>query len=689
MRSSITRPLVVAGWLAASASCTPAATQTSPTTGPGTVATEPGGGGAALDMSPVPAPKSLVVLVRGSNPKKTIDAVQRFVSLPVRLEALLQDASKGMTTYVDLAEPVDMAVALDPSTRSIDDPKLFVGFSVPLTKDFRGVLDLLEREGEEVEQVGVEVWRVRGKKTDGLTCEVLAPAGRTPRMVCGEGASSYRELGPWLARTLPAEPKPSHDVWVRVDFAPVRDVILPKLQREMDGGLADFRRELERGGVTDPELLDAPRLAAKELTLALEDLDRVEGGLRLDGAKSELSLSAELSFRANQSWITKVFAGGSGKSAPPPDAFWRLPKDSDSALFGEASDPALFTGIRRVANKGLRVGLDAIQREIGLTDADKQAFLGTLDAIPAMSGLWVSAGGSVPAEPGGFPKGGKTQAFTPSQAVVEAKNKVRAVVGWAVFGVQGDPARAHSFLTKSVDSYARLVRLAKKEADDQLKNAPPSMRAHYQKKRAEIEALLPKARVVKDPPGYPKGSSLLEVDVTFSSEDVWTMVHPERDWEKKGEHPKGARVRATVPIRLAVVPDEAGGYLFGYSTDPETLKRKLLGSLKNAPKEETLAARKDLDRLRRPMNGGGFAAYGRALTNFAQLDEGDADLREMVEILGRLPHRGNAPVFFLGTGKGGSAPSVGLEVVFDKPWIEDVAALVKEVLGGSRAFAPR
>ncbi len=670
--------------------CSSTTTTTEPTSKPGPAIAAPLTPEGQLDMSPVPTPKSLVLVMHSTNPKKTIAAIEKLVSLPVRIEALLLDVTKGASQHLELGDSFDLALALDPSTTDIDDPKFFIAFSVPLADDFKALLDILEKEGEDVEQVGKEVWRVKGKGATGLECEVLAPAGRRARLVCGEGASSYRELGPWLARTLPAEPKPAQDVWMRADFGPVRDVILPKIRAELDKELGDARQELTGVGISDPELLSVPSTVAKELALAIEEVDRIEGGVAIDGTKIEISGAGELFFRGNQAWVTKVLTDGAGKSAPPPDMFWRLPRDADSALFGRASDPALFTGIRRVGKKGIAVGLDFLQRESDglLKDGDKQAFIGLFDAIPTMRGTWVSASGTLSMLPGGFPAGAKTDTFTPLHAVVETRNKARAIVGWSVVGGEGDPEQMINFLVKGVDSYDRVVKMARQSLDLRAKTAPASLKAHYQKERAEMDRLIPKVKVVKNPAGWPKGSAVLELDVGFSSEDVWTWVHPDQSWDSRKEHPKGRATRGVVPIRVAVAPDEAGRYFWGYGADPDVLKQKMLGSLKGVSPDQTLAARTDLARLKRPMQGGGFLSYGRTFESLAKIDEGDSDMRELLAILGKLPNKGNAPVFFFGGGKGGPQPSVSFEIVFEKPWVQDLSVLVKELAMGTSRSAP-
>ncbi len=673
--------------LAASAvGCSSTPVTTTPQGQPPAVATGAPVGAAPLDMSPVPAPKSLLLVFRSTSPKKTLAAIERLIPMPIRLEALLLDATKGASAMLDMEESFDLALALDPATDDIDDPKFFVAFGVPLSKDFKPLLDLLEKEGEEVEQLSPEHWRLRGKGADGLTCEILAPEGKRARLVCGDGTSAYRELGPWLARTLPAEPKPAQDLWLRADFAPVRNVILPKLRSEMDKGLGDLRKEMTQAGVNEPELLDAPSTFAKEVALALEEIDHLDATFAIDPNKVELSGSMELSFRGKESWLTKVMTDGAATPAQPPEAFWRLPKDSDSALFGRTADPALFLGIRRVGKKGLSVGLDFLQREANglLKDADKQAFIGLFDSIPSFKGTWASASGTIAPLAGGFPAGGKPDSFTPQQAIVETKNRARSILGWSVISGEGDPAQMISFLSKGVDAYGRVIRIAKEEADQKLKTAPPTLKDIYRKQRAELDTIPPKVKLVQNAPGYPKGSAVLELDIGFSSEDVWTWVHPDQSWDSRKPHPKGKATRGSVPIRVVVVPEEPGRFVWGYGADPDILKAKILGSLKGAKTEGTLAARTDLGRLKRPMQGGGFLSYGRTFESLAKVDENDSDMQELLAILGKLPHKGNAPVFLYGGGKTGSSPSISAEIVFEKPWVEDLSVLVKEIAMGQK-----
>ena len=84
--------------------------------------------------------------------------------------------------------------------------------------------------------------------------------------------------------------------------------------------------------------------------------------------------------------------------------------------------------------------------------------------------------------------------------------------------------------------------------------------------------------------------------------------------------------------------------------------------------------------MKQPLQGGGFFSLGRYLDTFGKLDEGDRDLKELTELIGKLPNKGRSPVFVIFGGAGGPTPSMAFETVVEKAWLDDVGAGLSTVI---------
>lgn len=621
---------------------------------------------AAVELTPVPAPSTLMLVLRAPRPQETLGALQKLGKLPVALEDVLSDASNGASRFLDMKESFDLALAMDPATADLDDPKFFVGFSLPVARDkFEGLLGLMESRGNAtVRKAGAGRFRVQARE---LTCELLMPEGAHSRLVCADSIAAYRELGPWLYRTLATQPRPANDLHLRLELGPMRDELLPLAKSGLDELLGSSRKGLSSIGVTDAELLDAPSALAKELTLFLEELDRVEASATVNAAKPDAVMKGELFFRGNQAWMTQAMTGGNGPAGPAPEAFWRLPKDADTALFGYSSDPKLFDPIRRVGKKAIATGLSFAQ----IDKADIDAIAGLLDTLPLTKGLWTFAAGQLPAgKPVTF---AKPEAFTPDNAVAEMKGRVRALVGWSLWSAEGDSAQAVAFLKQVSDVWARGTKIIKKKADDEVARFSGDSKKWAIERRKKLDTTLPKLKLVNNVPGLPKGAAAIDLEIPFGSKAVWREMHPVKESDKRPTHPAN-EAKGTIVLRLAVVPDEGGRYYVGFSADADGLKQQLLAALKSGKPEGQLASRSDLSRMKAPLRSGGFFAVGQRLRGLAHLDPKDHDMREILELTDALPNKLSAPIFFTGGGATGAAPSLSVEMILDKAWIEDLTA---------------
>ena len=49
-------------------------------------------------------------------------------------------------------------------------------------------------------------------------------------------------------------------------------------------------------------------------------------------------------------------------------------------------------------------------------------------------------------------------------------------------------------------------------------------------------------------------------------------------------------------------------------------------------------------------------------------------MRQLLELTEALPNKLSGPIFFAGGGASGGTPSLSMEMILDKAWIEDITA---------------
>lgn len=646
---------------------------------PATVSPPPVPTGEAIDLTPIDKPSSLMFVVRATKPQQSFDFVQRAVKLPAKLESLLSEATRGASAYFDLGQPFDLAVSFDAAqTREFDEPQFMIAFSLPLQAgNYQGLLDTVERGGDEVRQVGPGYYRIRSR---GMVCELVAPDAVVPRLVCGDSSAAFKELGAWMYRSLAKEAAPKSDVGVQISFGPLRDKLVPLMKRKFDTKVGQARSSMESVGVKDPDFLTAPATIAREVTSFVEDLDGFNGALTLDVTKMDAVASGEVTFRDSKSWLTRVLASSmQGPAVPAPDAFWRLPKDADFAFFGHAPDPDLFTGPFTVLKKAAGVAADFLVSE----KKDREALLGILDVIPEVKGAWTFAAGPVAPLPGAP---AKPEDFKPADTIRAAKNAVRGMVGWGAFSAEGDAATVAQLFKRGAAGYTLHIANKKKAVDQEIATQKKTPNAHINLKmlearRQRIDRESPKVKFVASVPGLPKGSAAVDISLPINSKNLWGELHP-LDSKSRPEHPS-ADVTGSLDVRLVVAPDAGGRFIVAWGADVEDLKQRVLTMLKGTA-EAQLGGRSDLARLKGAMRGGGFATPGRLVAALPSFEPRDRDLVELKKFVDGRPSHLLAPIFFTQTGQGGPKPTIGMSLVFDKAVVEDLAASLLLVLEGSR-----
>jgi len=606
---------------------------------------------AELVVGPDDRPELLLGYGRWRDPEKSVHDVLTLLGEKDDWRKSLADElgdKAGLLDLLAVSASFDFAFSLDART-SLEDPEVLAAVSIPIT-DFDAALAAAKQEGP-VTQTRLGVFRVAGE-----ACELWKTSGDAPaRIICGPDQRDVSVLGPWLARGLPQVAPDPAALSIHLELQPFKDHFLPELRTLVDEGKAAgadmMRSEL---GVTDPLLVAAPGVVLEEALAFAEDWD----GLRLfadfDSALPSASFGGTLKFSSSSSWFTQVLTE-TGGLAGPPSIFWQAPLDSDSVQFGHSSDPAHYDGIRVVVHRLAELGL--VQSP--LTPGDQRAILSFLDHAPASRGAWAYAQGSLP---GAAPYGRATTARnkrTPASAVKGMEQFIRGYVGWSLVGVDDPSGPYVRWLADGHDVYGRLEAFAR----PMLAGLDPA-----------ALKLVPNVRFRRDPPGFPRGSATLEVEIRFDSEIAWEFAID--NVVDAPEHPPGPKAQGRVTLIAAIVPDGADRTWIGMSADKKTLRQKIESALRGAPPAQTIASRTDLEPLRKSAAPfGGYYTWGNSLRNAMSMmpDAATGELGKTLEdMFTAMPNHGATPILLVGSAKPGA--EYGLAMHVQKGTFEDVVA---------------
>lgn len=607
------------------------------------------------ELGAVPDPDGLVLIARVRNPSATFASATQIAGLAgMTLPMLLRMAGGGeRADLLGLDQSFDLAMTLDPASTS-EDPKFLAAVSMPLRElertrtrlapdaspiapgVYRGLLDPLD-DG-------------KGKKPGkDSVCDLAASAGEAPaRLVCSESERELDVLRAWMTRTLPRTPPAPSDLHVELRARPFQDRFANEIVRGVDELTQSAATFLQtEAKIQDPELLEAPGIVLREAASFFNDVDAVKIDASVHGASSEASMRTTLAFRSTHGWYTRLLTHRNDRTGPPPSLFWRLPKDSDTALYGRGQDGSYYEGIYRV----LRL---ATTRLLGLGNVSARSRAAVEDFLAVMPDpdvLTASASGSLPSAPA------SGEITTPEKAVKAFQSMAGSWLGWSVSGFEAPSAAYASSVRKGALALDLLLR--------ELKMKLP----------AKDRTWVPTVRTLANPVGLPRGSVAVDLAWSFDSKVAWAITGP-----KGKEHPKGRTARGTLTLRVAVVPDGDRRTWIGFSADPATLNKHLAMSVASAPEGGTIAALPGLELLRRePAAYAGFLSYGAALERSLGMSGklGTPDSEWLASALAALPNRLRTPMLLVGSGTTGPAPSSSLEVRLQKGSVEDLVALVR------------
>ncbi len=623
------------------------------------------------------APRGLVATIRVQHGKEAIDWIHALGVLP-REVVELADGYRSVEEYVDFTQPFDIAVFVDTDHLDDRDPKVAVSVPIHPNANISHLLSALALQSRSSLNGTFEV----PFGSDNSASCALFPQGGRSHLVCANDKATVNSIGPWISGRFSQTPETPDHLSARIYAKPWQDKFLSEARQKLAEAQDTFGTTALTLGWVDEELLGMSRTLADEALSFLGEIDTIDVGVRLQKNPREIHETATLKMHSANSWGSQVISDWAKHPTAPPEAYWKLPSDATMAFYGTRMDAKHFTGAKKFIRKSLGRLLDVVRAD--LTVGEMQAMTDLLDAWPDASGAWVTASGYL--SPVALPQLPKGKQMTPARAVADAKNTARRFLPWTVSNLEGDLSEAITLLERLPPAFDAAVAYARREYEKL--NASDALdlgKARAQPARADR---LPRSSFVRNPPGFPQGSALVDIVVPFTSEDVWPSFLIDKSappvWGgasvpdfKTVKHPKVGKLSDRIGVRVVVIPDSNGHYWMGYSLEAEQLKKMMLGIIGGS--RDTLASRRDLDRLKGPHLGGGFVTYASLLESLKALEQ-DELLPEpplISSLVNAMPNKGLAPIFVLEDGTSGSAPSISLELACDQRWIDDLVAAIR------------
>lgn len=577
------------------AACGGGAPPAAPTTiAPVASASAPQPVAAQPDTSAVSMPPNVVLVIRASNASATADKLSRWTKMPLSPLAIL--GSDRAAQVVDLSQPLDFVVALKESAhgkpepimatsaalRSLDDAKRVMSEKNDLIPAENGVIKLAPKSRAS-KPVGPDQGDDGDDDDDTKRCAIAPSYGPAPlRLVCADSESALARLMGYLSRGVTRIPV-TGDVHVEAYAAPARQTATALRARSVGSLLRELSNSPASGDL----------VASYDPFEFFLDMDHATLDAKLDDTAADVSLS--IAFREKQSAFTRAFTSHPDRADAPPPAFFRLPVDSDLALYSRGLDATDL-------EKATRLAPDALAEVLAggkMPQADARAFATPLhDSLAALPGPIVYARGvDVTASRAALDAWRSAKDEASKQRA--AKVAVQKLAGWEVFGLDAPLGT----VGPNVKAYgAALARpgFAKWFKDDSGGMAPPTL------KQAAPIAGLP--------------SDAQHYEVTFPHRDYSVTVQtktPPVTFSK---------------LHIVLLADQGHTWVID-AMDDATLAAKAKGLLPAAPDTGTLAKRAGLDTLRstRSNAGGAFDVRGiglelpimRALGSPTHIEGGD------------------------------------------------------------------
>ncbi len=508
-----------------------------------------------VDLSPVPMPESVVMIMHVAHPSTSADVLSAWAGQPLDAQSALGEmVGERIAKVVDLDAPADLALeAKDRGGRR--EPEMAFALALPV-KNFEAAKAMLQGDYDvlPIDNGAFEIHRQHGEghrrdgDSDFRSC-ALAPAIGGARVVCSRTASTRDALIPYLTRGTASFSGSKSDVHVEARPGPFRALAEREHSDIVQSGSRFMGRELRavwQGAISD--LLDG-----------FLDVDKASLDANVDQTHGTAQLT--ISAKTSRALVTRVLSAHPDLAAAPPASFFRLPSDADFAFFEHGLDADQIAGPKETFLHALDGAMT--EHESKLKESDRKAIedaIGrTVDlmTLPVVYARGVDYAKAVPAVSG----------LTENSDASKIRAGVEQAAGWDVFGVDA-PADKITSVLKGWSTL--LTRMA-----------------------ATVDKNGPTLRATAAPRGAPKGTLAFAL----------TMKHEDWNWQPSGGKPK-KRPPFVLTMHTLLVPDQSTLWIVSALDEPTAVAKAKALLAANAG---TLAGRSGLESLKSArMNAGGF-----------------------------------------------------------------------------------
>ncbi len=591
----------------------------------------------APDLSPVPAPKDLVLVARAERFEQATTTIARWMNLPFDIR-MLDQLGPGLSQTLKTDAPIEVAVAMADGT-DVEVSQPYAVFSVGVTSLEAGH-QLFEKFERHMEQSSPGVWMTVDESP--VTCAVAASVGRAQaRVVCGERKIDVQNLLSFATRGLPLQDMGTADVRVELKLAPIRERYGSKLKQGKALAVPLILHEL---GISDARLsrpvTDILYALGDEVVDVIDDLDRVLIDARLAQSPDRVDVTTTFDFTHAHSWVAQAAADAGKHAGPAPASFFELPRDAKMASYMNSQNPKMYEGLVHHMSSLI----DGLLAHVNVNSKARDDLARSLDQVNQVRFSGASCGG------------------VPGEGSVDADGKLDLLASygpWYVCAYDQQPAAS---ITGLFDATSMVF-------DDR------QFRKAFDAKAVSLKRQAAAA-------GMPAGTVAYEfaLDSEAMAKNLKKLMTADSGKSADSAPKKPTKAGAT-KLYIYVVPDGTRT-LFGMGTKLSELQTHLQ-ALKKAAPDGRLGATPELAWLHQSSTvGGGYFSIASFMKAFekgvaahkARL--GHKEASPPPDALLSAPHHGQTPIPITWTVKGPQeAPKVEATLRLDRAVFEDAFSL--------------